>query len=177
MPNIQPSNLIEPRLPRLGVPSVVGGALRAACVPVATQSVDRDCVKGVRRLVFLALAGLFFVLGMIGIVLPGLPTTPMLLLTSYFLARSWPRMHRKLLANKLLGPILCHWHQHRAVEPRTKVQAAFLVGLAMALLFFFSSLPLTQRVAVLAFASIGLLTIYKLPTLRSAEATAPEKNS
>ncbi|NOY28703.1 MAG: DUF454 domain-containing protein [Planctomycetes bacterium] len=50
-------------------------------------------------------------LGIIGIALPGLPTTPFLLLTSFFLARSWPRMHQRLLASKLFGPVLRPWKQ------------------------------------------------------------------
>jgi len=121
---------------------------------------------GARRVACIALAGLFFALGVIGILLPGLPTTPFMLLTSYFLARSWPRMQRMLLGNKLFGPILRHWQQHRAVEPRVKLQAVFLVGLAVAWLLLFSSLPVTQLLAVLAFVSIGLLTIYWLPTVK-----------
>lgn len=75
---------------------------------------------------YITLAGVFFVLGMIGIVLPGLPTTPFLLLTSYFLSRSWPRMHRTLMANNLVGPILRQWQQHRAVEQHVKLKAAAL---------------------------------------------------
>ena len=101
---------------------------------------------------------------MIAIVLPGLPTTPFLLLTSYFLARSWPRMHRMLLANSLVGPFLRPWKQHRAVEPRTKLQAAVLVGVSMALLIYFSNLPTALLATVLMLASVGLLVIIRLPT-------------
>lgn len=74
-----------------------------------------------------------------------------------------------LLANKLFGPILRHWQQHRAVEPRVKIQATFLVGLAMMFLMLFSSLPPIQLVAILALASIGLITIFWLPTSRRLE--------
>ncbi len=177
MPNIHPSNLTVPGQlhPLVAPPNgrlVACRELRATCVPATMQSTERECVSGVWRVVYIALAGFFFLLGMIGILLPGLPTTPFLLLTSYYLARSWPRMQRLLLDNRLFGSILRHWQQHRAVEPRVKIQATLLVVLAMMFLLFFSSLPVTQLVAVLALASIGLLTIYKLPTIRSLE---PEK--
>ena len=129
------------------------------------QPADGKYVIGIWRVVYISLAGTFFVLGMIGIVLPGLPTTPFLLLTSYLLARSWPRMNQMLLANRLTGPILRQWQQHRALEPRTKFQAAFLVCVAMALLICFSSLGPALLTTVLVLASIGLLVIYRLPTI------------
>lgn len=170
MPKLQPSSPIIPRQMRSSVISsknriVTSGVLLATPAPSSMQSTSIESVCGIRRVAYITLAGIFFALGMIGIALPGLPTTPFLLLTSYFLARSWPRMHRMLLKNKLFGSILRHWQQHRAVEPRVKLQASFLVGLAMAWLLFFSNLPFTQFIVVLAFASIGLLTIYWLPTV------------
>ena len=46
--------------------------------------------SGSRRLLYLLLAALFFALGLIGIFLPLLPTTPLMLLTSYFLGSLVP---------------------------------------------------------------------------------------
>ncbi|MCG8450855.1 MAG: YbaN family protein [Pirellulales bacterium] len=130
----------------------------------AEQPAAGDSMQCVKRMVFLALAGVFFVLGMIGIVLPGLPTTPLLLLTSYFLVRSSPRMHQMLLDSRLFGPPLRHWQQHRTVQPRTKLQAGLLVCAAMAMLLAFSKLPPALLAAVLALAVVGLVVIYRLPT-------------
>ncbi len=124
-----------------------------------------ECVRGLRRIAFFGLGGVFFVLGMVGIVLPGLPTTPFLLLTSYFLARSSPRLQRRLLSNRLVGPILSQWQRHRAVEPRVKRRAVALVAVAMALLIGFSRMPPTLLAIVLALASVGLLVIWRLPTV------------
>jgi len=176
MPNIQPSNPLRLRPWASLSNRRASGELQASQLPATTPPTDDECVKGVRRVVYISLAGLFFVLGMIGIVLPGLPTTPLLLLTSFFLARSWPQMHRMLLANKLFGPILLRWQRHRAVEPRIKLQAALLVGLSITLLLFFSSLPPDQLVAVLALAFLGLFTIYWLPTYSREESKEKERN-
>ena len=74
-------------------------------VMTTTQS-----VTGLRRMLYLLLAGGFFVLAMAGVILPGLPTTPFLLLTSYFLVRSYPRLNERLIKSKLFGPILVDWH-------------------------------------------------------------------
>jgi len=131
----------------------------------AKDETAHGIVHGIRRLVYIVLAGLFFILGVIGIVVPGLPTTPFLLLTSYYLTRSWPQMHRMLLAHRILGPVLRQWQQHRAVDPRIKRRAVALVVLVMGLLVCFSNLPTVLLATVMALASIGLFVIYRLPTV------------
>ena len=146
--------------------TAAGDGQRTPRIPATAQPADGKYVHGVWRTVYITLAGVFFGLGIIGIVLPGLPTTPFILLSSYFLARSWPRMHRMLLANNLVGPILRQWQQHRAIELRVKVKAVVLVGVAMALLIYFSNLPSALLATVLAIASIGLIVIYRLPTVK-----------
>jgi len=131
---------------------------------------DRDtaCLSGLRRGLYVLLAAVFFLLGMIGVVLPGLPTTPFLLLTAYFLMRSWPRMHRLLLANRLFGPMLRDWHHHRAVTWRVKVQATAMVAAMIALVIVWSSYSLPVSIAVISLAAVGLTVIHSLPTHRPA---------
>lgn len=119
-----------------------------------------------RRGLYVVLAAVFFLLGIIGIVLPGLPTTPFLLLTAYFLMRSWPSMHRVLLANRLFGPMVRDWHQHRAVTWRVKVQATAMVAAMIALVMVWSSYSLPISVAVVSLAAVGLTVIHTLPTHR-----------
>jgi len=54
-----------------------------------------------------AAAGLVFVgLGVLGIVLPGLPATPFLLLAAYCFARSFPRLHHWLVTHPWFGPYI-----------------------------------------------------------------------
>ena len=101
MANMQAQPLISPRRVRN-----VASNGHGKRVIEKTQSQVTSCTGGARRILFIALAGVFFVLAIIGVVLPGIPTTPFLLLTSYFLSRSWPRMHQKLMSNKVFGPIL-----------------------------------------------------------------------
>lgn len=142
---------------------------RSATDSPAEHHIEPAYVSGTLRLVYIGLGGFFFVLAMIGVVLPGLPTTPFLLLTSYFLARSWPRMHRALLANRYVGPILRQWNEHRAIELRTKVRAAATIVLCIALMAVFSGWPAYRIACVGAFSCIGLVVIYRLPTLRPTQ--------
>jgi len=56
--------------------------------------------------VYIALGAISLGVGLLGIILPGLPTTVFLLLASFLFARSSPRLHRWLLAHPRLGPYL-----------------------------------------------------------------------
>jgi uncharacterized protein len=119
-------------------------------------------IKGI----YIFLAGLFLVLGLTGVFVPGLPTTPFLLLSSYFAARSSPRFHNFLLSSKLVGPILRDWDEHRGVRLRAKWRATFLVLIAIGLVVYFSPLTTTGQGIVLVLAMIGLIVIWRLPTIQ-----------
>lgn len=55
------------------------------------------------KYLYIALGLITLTLGLIGIVTPGLPTTPFILLTGVLFAKGSPRLHQKLLDNKLTG--------------------------------------------------------------------------
>jgi uncharacterized protein len=129
-----------------------------------SPSSDRPTVTGWKKALFLVLAGLFFVLGVLGAILPGLPTTPFLLLTSFFLARSSPRVNAALLRSRFFGPILTDWQEHRGVRKDVKIQAIVCVVFAVIAAVYFSPSSLTLRLPVILLASIGVAVIVRLPS-------------
>jgi uncharacterized membrane protein YbaN (DUF454 family) len=62
-------------------------------------------------------------LGVAGVFLPLLPTTPFVLVAAWCFARSSPRLHAALLADKRLGPPLRRWQEERAISRRGKFVA------------------------------------------------------
>lgn len=120
-----------------------------------------------RRAVYLGLAAICFLLGMIGVVLPGLPTTPFLLVTSALLLRVWPAMHERMLRSRFVGRLLSDWRQHRGVRPHVKLRAIVLVAAAVAATIYFGNLALAAAVGVLVGAGIGIGVILLLPTIRA----------
>jgi len=116
--------------------------------------------------VYLILAALFFLLGAIGVILPGVPTTPFLLLTSYFLVRSWPRLNDALLRSRLFGPILRDWQQHRGVRPHIKLRASIFVAVVVGASIYFSGMPPVAAGLVVLCASVGIGVIWRLPSIR-----------
>lgn len=70
-------------------------------------------------------------LGIAGVVVPGLPTVPFVLLAAFAAARGSQRLHARLLADPRFGPMIRDWASHRAVSRRAK-RAATLAMLACA---------------------------------------------
>lgn len=75
------------------------------------------------RLLSLALGWLSVGLGVIGLVLPVIPTTPFLLVAAWAFARSSQPFHDWLIYHPRLGPPVKAWRQHRVVPTRAKVLA------------------------------------------------------
>lgn len=69
------------------------------------------------------------VAGVIGIVVPGIPTTPFLLLAAWAFARSSPRFLAWLLDHKWFGPPLRRWREDRTISVRSKLTATALVAI------------------------------------------------
>lgn len=72
-------------------------------------------------------------LGVIGIALPLVPTTPFILLAGVCFAESSPRFHRWLLANKTFGPMIKNWQQGRFVSRHTKIRALLMMAVTFPL--------------------------------------------
>lgn len=140
--------------------------VRPPAEPPRQSAAKRASVSGVRKLLFMILAGLFFALGALGAVLPVLPATPFLLLTSYFLVRCSPRLNQRLLRSPLLGPILTDWQVHGGVRTDVKVQAIVMVALVVGLTIFFTGGGLLPSSIISLLAAIGIIVITRLPTAK-----------
>lgn len=90
-------------------------------------------------MLLLCLAGVFLLLGVIGIFVPGLPTTVFILMAAWAAARSSPRFLTWLENHRLFGPMLCDWRQNRSVSRRAKWSASLTMGCCAAILFLVTS--------------------------------------
>ena len=119
-----------------------------------------------RRGVYLALAAVFVGLGVLGAFLPGLPTTPFLLLTSYFLMRSSPALNERLLRSRTFGPILNDWYRHRGVRRRVKWVSMAMALAVVAGSIFLADLGPVMLAVIVSAAALGLVVVARLPVIR-----------
>lgn len=84
----------------------------------------------------LMMAYVFLVLAVIGIVLPGLPTVPFLLLAAWFAARGSQRLHRWLYTHPRFGSMLIDWEQQGAISRRSKRVAVALLTLSWFVMYW-----------------------------------------
>lgn len=74
------------------------------------------------RLLFIIIGGISLFLGVLGIFLPVLPTTPFLLLSAFLFARSSQRLHSYLVNHRVLGEYIANYYNNtmtRAHKLRT----------------------------------------------------------
>nr|WP_244314283.1 MULTISPECIES: YbaN family protein [unclassified Pannonibacter] len=77
----------------------------------------------VRRTAY-KLAGLAFVVtGLVGAVLPLLPSTIFFILAAAMFARSSPELEARILAHPTIGPQVIAWRDHGVIPPRAKLLA------------------------------------------------------
>lgn len=122
------------------------------------------------RWLWLLAGALSLLLGVIGIVVPLLPTTPFVLLAAACFSRGSARWERWLLAHRLFGPMVRDWREHRAVPLRAKQFAIVMMAFGSA--FAAWRLPMLTWLPALC-CSVVALWLWRLPTRQAAGVAAP----
>ena len=74
-------------------------------------------------------------LGLVGIVVPGLPTVPFVLLAAFAAARGSQRLREWLLAHRHFGPVIRDWEAQGAVSRRAKRVATLAMAICAGIMF------------------------------------------
>ena len=124
--------------------------------PQNTSSADRN--RSVVRWVLIALGCLCVALGAVGVFVPGLPTTPLLLLASWLFYKSSRRMQEWLLASPL-GVYIREYERRQGMTTSQRVWALALmtVMVAVSCIFFIDSTVV--RVIVLSAGCVGCVVV------------------
>jgi uncharacterized membrane protein YbaN (DUF454 family) len=97
---------------------------------------------------------LCLVLGLIGVVLPGMPTTVFILMAAWAAARSSPRLHAWLLNHRLFGPLLHNWENGRTVSRRAKWSATITMAVCAVIVSFTAHRPWLAVLAIGCMATV-----------------------
>ena len=83
--------------------------------------------KTIKKYLLIISGSLSLLLGIIGIALPILPTTPFLILAAFCYLRSSKRLYDWLTGHKVLGPYIVNYIKYRAVLKKTKIIAIVML--------------------------------------------------
>jgi uncharacterized membrane protein YbaN (DUF454 family) len=103
-------------------------------------------------------------LGIIGIFLPLLPTTPFVLLAAACFARGSERFHRWLLAHHHFGPLVCDWQTHRSIPLRAKCLALSMMWTSMGITAWLMRARPAASITLIVIALAVTVWMLRLPT-------------
>jgi len=118
----------------------------------------------VTRIALMALGWLFFGLGLIGAVLPVMPTTPFLILALWAFSLSSRRFHDWLYHHRLFGPRLQMWNRHRVIPLPVKLAAYGGMLASLSYTALIARLSWTIVVPIAAFMLVGVWFIGRCPS-------------
>ncbi len=154
----------------MGQPAGIDRRETCGTAPVGESRDLPPLVGGLRRVLYVALAAVFLGLGLLGVFLPGVPTTPFLLLMSYFLVRSWPWLHDRVVSLPLIGGPIRDWRENRGVRRPIKAIASLMVLLVVGGTLMSQTVLWPLKTAIAGLATCGLLVVWRLPTIQDGDA-------
>ncbi len=118
----------------------------------------------IKKYLLLALGTTSLGLGILGIFVPLLPTTPFLLLAAACFMRSSEQLYRWLIEHRYLGSYIRNYHEHKAITRRALAAALLTLWAAMGYVIIWVAQHVLLRLALLAVAvavTVHLLRLNK----------------
>ncbi|MGH1464040.1 MAG: YbaN family protein [Cognatishimia sp.] len=107
--------------------------------------------------IWLLLGLLALAFGLIGVVLPLLPTVPFLLLAAFFFARSSERLHNWMLQHPQLGPPITDWQERGAINPKAKRLATLSIMIVFGISLVFG---LAFKILLIQAVTLGCVLLF-----------------
>ena len=111
-------------------------------------------LHSIKRMLLTFMGMVFVCLGILGIVLPVLPTTPFMIIALWCFAQSSERFHKWLYEHSVFGPPLQQWDRHRVIPPIAKAIAVIAMIASTIYVTTYSGVPYYMEIAM------GILFIY-----------------
>jgi uncharacterized membrane protein YbaN (DUF454 family) len=122
------------------------------------------------RSLYFLLGWFFFGVGAVGTVVPGLPTTPFMLLALWAFSKSSQRFHDWLYAHPVFGPPLQRWRNHRVIPGTAKLLAVATMTASLAYLAFFTDISIWIKMLA------AMVMLYGAAFILSKPSRVPERH-
>lgn len=99
----------------------------------------KPALPHLRRAVWLGIGFVALGLGILGVALPVLPTTPFVILAAFAFGKGSPRLRQWLVDHHIFGELILDWERYGAISRRAKIiactmmAAVFLLSVVMGL--------------------------------------------
>ena len=125
--------------------------------------------SGLSRFLWLILGLLFVAIGLIGVVVPGLPTTPLMILAAACFAKSSQRFYDWIINNRVFGSHVKNYREGNGIPKRSKptILATMWVFVLFAVLIAIPDDVLISKVATVFLAIIGTIFILRIPNVEN----------
>jgi len=125
--------------------------------------------KGFLKAIFFAGGTISLGLGIVGIFLPLLPTTPFLILAAIFYARSSKRLHYWIMHNRLFGRYIKNYVSGGGIPLPAKIVIIILLWITIGISAIFVVSGIVIRIILFLVATGVSVHIITVRTLRSKE--------
>ena len=117
-----------------------------------------------KRHMWMLIGHLSVVAGVIGLLLPLVPTSPFMIVAAYCYARSSERFYYMLLNNRYFGSYIRQWEEKRCLQRHLKILISIVLILMFAstIVFFIQSIEV--RIFAVSLAAIAILTVWLIPS-------------
>lgn len=113
-----------------------------------------------RRGLFVSLGFVFLALGIAGIFLPVLPTTPFLILTAICFNRGSEKFHTWLMTHPVLSPPIIDWQKNRVIRLKYKFFASAMMISSLVLILLRETIPPAGKVSFGVFIFLVMLYVW-----------------
>jgi len=117
-----------------------------------------------------SLVVLFLILGFIGALLPGMPTTVFLILAAWAASKGWPQMDAWLLNHPKYGPTLKAWREQSTVPRKAKWLASVMM-LISGIIMLFTNAPLWVKIFTDGIMLIVAIWLWLRPEVKNNQST------
>ncbi|WP_085993480.1 YbaN family protein [Oceanobacillus senegalensis] len=124
-------------------------------------------MKSIKRVFLIIVGSLSLGLGIIGIVLPLIPTTPLLILAAACYIRSSDRLYHWLITNKHFGPYILNYREGKGIPLKAKVIGVTLLWISMLYTIIFVVPIIFVKILLFLTASYFTWFILKQKTLHT----------
>jgi uncharacterized membrane protein YbaN (DUF454 family) len=129
-----------------------------------TVSIEKDQIElkksRVTRILYIIGGTLSLILAVLGVIMPGLPTTPFALLAAYLYAKSSKKLYNWLLSNRLFGPRIRNYNRRKGVTRKGKIGIILFMWTMVSISSFIVIKILPLRIVVLSLGLIGAFVVW-----------------